>query len=71
VSAEWVSEWSTYRGPVMVLQPDQSVVRGEMVNAEPHRAFCVIRFNPRAPLGRVHPRWVRPDEWAQMTGGEP
>jgi hypothetical protein len=68
---KWVSEWQSYRGPVIVIQPDQSVVLGQMVNAEPHRPFCVIRFNPRAPLGRVHPKWVRPDEWAMMTRGEP
>jgi hypothetical protein len=52
---KWVSEWQSYRGPVIVI----------------HRPFCVIRFNPRAPLGRVHPKWVRPDEWAMMTRGEP
>ncbi len=70
MSAEWVSEWSTYRGPVIVLQSDQSVILGEMINAEPHRSFCVIRFNPRAPLGRVHPKWVRPDECTLLTAGE-
>lgn len=64
---KWLVEWATFRGPIIAVRIDQRIHRGEMVAAEPDAPLCVIRFDGKKATEKIHPKWVRPDEWAMTT----